>query len=218
MARWPEPPAVTRRAATRLLGGAAALVAGASASGCAQNHFIVAEGGKRRLSARDEVSGLSAIVTMGVWEGQPTDLPDDWTVLHLLVANGGREPVLLAPGDFAMQDLRGFPRALIDPGATFYVARDDLPAAGGYGRQYRRDYDPGGPTEFIPLDRGGDVGRLALPWGVLEPGTQMRGFLYFEPLVRTANGAQLTWYATTPEHEPVVDLQFDLWVARARTR
>jgi len=60
----------------------------------------------------------------------------------------------------------------------------------------------------------GDASALALPWGVLEPGTQMRGFLYFEPVTRTANEATLSWRIGTPEHAPVIDTAFQFYVAR----
>jgi hypothetical protein len=64
----------------------------------------------------------------------------------------------------------------------------------------------------------GDVPAQALPWGVLEPGTQMRGFLYFEPVESSANAATLTWHVTRPDHAPVVDLRFPLRVVRPSRR
>jgi hypothetical protein len=175
---------------------------------------LVADTGEHRLIATDEPSGLTTVLTTGVWPGEPSDLESDWTVVHMLVANLGDMPILLAPGDFELRDLRGFRYELIDAGATFHRIDTTDPRREGYGRQYRRDYDPGGPIEFTPMVPPGDVGRQALPWGVLEPGTQMRGFVYFEPITATANGAELTWRVTTPEHARVVDLRFDFRVAR----
>jgi len=192
-----------------VLGGAAALLAG-----CVGPGKLVAKTGEHRLTAGDRKTGLTLVLTTGVWNGSPTDLEDEWTVVHALVSNLGNEPVLLAPGDFELTDLRGFAYPLIDPGATFYRATEEQSPVGSYGRVFRRDYDPGGPVEFVPLDTPGDIGKLALPWGVLEPGTQIRGFLYFEPIVHSANGGTLLWRALTPEHRPLVDMRFELGVAR----
>ncbi len=185
-----------------------------AATGCTRRGTVVARSGAHRLTAADETTGVTAVMTTGVWTGAPSDLAEQWTVMHLLVANMGDQPVLLAPGDFELRDLRGFSYALIDPGATFFRAADELRPVGTYGREYRRDYDPGGPVDFIPFDAGGDVGHQALPWGVLQPGTQMRGFVYFEDMELTANGGAMIWHATTPDHTPLVDLKFDLLVAR----
>lgn len=198
---------------------AVALLALASIpTGCAANKgVLVAEGGEHRLSARDEPSGLTVVLTSGVWEGQPSDLAEQWTVLHVLVANLGDQPVLLAPGDLELRDERGFLHELLDPGAVFELAGDD-PSPDPYGRTYRRDYDPGGPVDFEPIVAPGTVAAEALPWGVLQPGTQMRGFLYFEPVESLANTATLTWHLRRPDLAPVVDLRFDLHVSRPSRR
>lgn len=181
--------------------------------GCATGGVLVAASGDHRLAARDEPSGVTVVLTSGVWTGTPTELPREWTVLHVLVANLGDEPVLLAPGDLELRDERGFHYELYDVGAVFELADPKAPVD-RYGRVYHRDYDPGGPVEFEPIVASGDVAARALPWGVLEPGTQMRGFLYFEPVEATANTATLTWHVTRPNHARVVDLQFPLHVSR----
>lgn len=183
---------------------------------CAPSGVLVASGGEHRLSAHDEPSGVTVVLTSGVWGGHPTDLPEQWTILHALVANLGDEPVLLAPGDLELRDERGFSHELLDVGAAFALADPSAPVE-PYGRQYHRDYDPGGPVEFEPIVPVGDTAEHALPWGVLEPGTQMRGFLYFESVEPAANAATLTWHVTRPDHARVVDLRFELFVARART-
>lgn len=189
-------------------------------SGCAGQGMLVAEDGSHRLTAKDEASGLTVVLTSGVWQGAPTELPEQWTVLHVLVANLGKEPVLLAPGDFELRDERGFRYELYDPGAVFELVAPEQ-RVDAYGRAYRedgRDYDPGGPVEFEPIVAPGDVPAQALPWGVLEPGTQMRGFVYFESVEDSANEATLTWHVLRPDHAPVVDLRFPLWVARERRK
>lgn len=189
----------------------------ATLGGCAGQRELVAKDGSHRLTVEDAESGMTVVLTSGVWEGSPAELPEEWTVLHVLVANLGKAPVRLAPGDFELRDERGFQYELLDAGAVFELADPRAPAE-TYGRLYHRDYDPGGPVEFEPIVAPGDVPAQALPWGVLEPGTQMRGFLYFEPVAHSANAATLTWHVARPDHAPVVDLRFPLWVARERRR
>jgi hypothetical protein len=188
-----------------------------SLSGCAGPGVLVASNGDHRLTARDATSGVTVVLTSGVWQGDPASLPNEWTVLHVLVANLGREPVLIAPGDLELRDERGFHYELYDPGAVFELADPEAPAE-QYGRVYHRDYDPGGPVEFEPIVAPGDVPSRALPWGVLEPGTQMRGFVYFEPVQASANTATLTWHVARPDHAPVVELRFPLFVSRTPRR
>jgi hypothetical protein len=194
----------------RPLLGAAAL---ALLAGCAQPTALVARTGHHRLTARDTPSGVTVIVTTDVWNGKPGNLDDELTVVHVLVANMGKEPILLAPGDIELRDLRGFRYDLLDTGATFYLAGERAPS-GAYGRAYLQDYDPGRSDGYMFMQSLGTMAEKALPWGVLEPGTQMRGFLYFERIEASANGGKLVWHLETPEHKPVVDAQFDLFVAR----
>ncbi len=208
---WPNP--VRLRIRALAFSGLALVGLGA----CASRGVLVAENGDHRLRARDEPSGVTVVLTSGVWDGEPPSLPKEWTVVHVLVANLGSAPVLIAPGDLELRDERGFRYELLDPGAVFELADPKAPVD-SYGRVYHRDYDPGGPVEFEPIIAPGDVAARALPWGVLQPGTQMRGFLYFEPVEASANAATLTWHFTGPDHAPIVDLRFPLFVARPPRR
>jgi hypothetical protein len=183
---------------------------------CLRPGVLVAEDGAHRLVARDRQSGIAVVITTAAWDGYPSDLDQEITVLHALVANMGEEAVLLAPGDIELHDVRGFRHELLDAGGSFHRAGDDEASAGSY-RSPGRGYDPGRSSDFVTLrapDR--DVHRAALPWGVLEPGTQMRGYLYFEQIENTSNQARLVWHFGTPDHRPIVDLAFDLHVARPR--
>lgn len=182
--------------------------------GCARSGVLVAETGHHRLTARDPATGITIVLTTGVWEGRPADLEDDLTVVHAMVANMGERKVLLAPGDLELRDLRGFRYDLLDVGATFHLASETRTPSGAYGRAYRQGYDIGRTDDFQVIRTAGDLSRNGLPWGVLEPGTQMRGYLYFEAVHRTGNGAALTWHLGTPEHHPLVDMRFDFLIAR----
>ena len=191
----------------------AAVTTGVLPLACARTGVLVAPTGHHRLTARDPESGLTVVLTTGVWEGRPRDLEHNLTVIHAVVANRSRDRrVVLAPGDIELRDLRGFRYRLLDVGATFHLA-GSRPSA-GYGRAYRHDYDIGQSAHFQTIRATGDLGHDALPWGVLEPGTQMRGYLYFEPVHRTGNGAALTWHFSSADGRPLVDLRFDFLVAR----
>jgi hypothetical protein len=187
-------------------------LAAALASGCAAGGTLVAASGEHRLTAADPATGITVVLTTGVWDGAPPTLAEDLTVVHALVANDGDVPVLLAPGDLELRDTRGFHYDLLDSGARF--ARAEPNESGPYARALESGYDIGRTDDYALLPPIGDAGRLALPWGVLEPRTQMRGYLYFEPVARTSNGVRLVWHLGTPDHTPLVDLRFDLWVVR----
>lgn len=195
----------------------------ATSLGCGGTRALVGAGGVQRLTAADETSGVTIVATTSAWSGIPPSLTEEVTVIHVLVANAGKTPILLAPGDIELEDRRGFRYDLLDPGATFHSVeenaktedeRPETPSDGAYGRDYAADYDVGRDREFQWFEAHGDIAELALPWGVLQPGTQMRGYLYFEPLAANANGGALTWHLGTPTHQPVVDAVFEFAVAR----
>lgn len=184
-------------------------------TGCsATNGVLVAENGEHRLVARDAASGVSVVITTGAWDGNPMELASNITVIHVLVANYGKEPLLLAPGDIELRDSRGFLFKLLDAGATFH--RQPPAGAASQGTTYTRGptgYDPGGPLDYGTIS-GGDIARAALPWGVLDPGATMRGFLYFDRIEGLANEASLVWHLGTPDRRAVLDAKFPLYVAR----
>lgn len=197
----------------RALGLVGSLIGlGLFVGGCAPAGQLVADDGSHRMQAQHPGSGLTVVLTTEAWDGHP-DVARDVTIVHVLVANHGERPVLLAPGDFELRDMRGFRYDLLDTGHSFRaVGPDDTPGAAG-----PDGYDPGMATGYRTLSSTDEqVARSALPWGVLLPGTQMRGYLYFEPVEDAANHATITWYVETPDHARVVDLSFDLHVARPR--
>lgn len=172
---------------------------------CLPQGELAAADGSRRMVARDPQTGLSIVLTSGAWDGSPANLDSELTVLHALVANMGSTPVRLAPGDLELRDERGFRRQLLDAGGSFVLSGET-----------DRGYHPGRDLDYGRLEwNGGDVNALALPWGVLAPGTQMRGYLYFRRLDH-ANAATLTWHFFSDKNQPLVDLAFDFFVARSR--
>jgi len=183
--------------------GAVLLVAVPGPLACMPAGELVAADGSRRMVARDPHSGISVVLTAGAWDGSPSDLDGEVTVVHALVANMGSLPVRLAPGDLDLVDERGFRHQLIDVGGSFI-------RAGEADHGYHPGRDPG----YSRLEWGGEPAALALPWGVLAPGTQMRGYLYFRRAETTANAVTLTWHFFTDQSRPLVDLAFDFFVAR----
>lgn len=179
---------------------------------CATTSDLVASDGSHRLVARDARTGVTVVLTTESWAGD-WGYGDDLTIVHLLVANMGSEPLLLAPGDFELRDGRGFRYSLLDAGGSFQA----IPAGADPDAWARHPvaYDPGRGRDYESIrTEDGELGRLALPWGVLLPGTQMRGFVYFEDVRDSANQATLVWHAQTPDHRPVADFGFALVVAR----
>ncbi|MBK8266091.1 MAG: hypothetical protein IPK80_32770 [Nannocystis sp.] len=171
---------------------------------CAPRGELVAADGSRRLSAVDPSSGISVVVTTGAWQGDPFYLDQETTVLHVLVANLGSAPIRLAPGDLDLVDERGFRHQLLDTGGTFALTG-----------QQGRGYEAGRSDDFSRISVYGDIARSALPWGVLQPGTNMRGYVYFKRVDDRANAVRLLWHFHRADGAPVVDLSFDLYVARS---
>lgn len=177
-----------------------------SSAACIPSGELVAADGGHRLLARDPQTGISVVLTTGAWQGIPSDLDDQVTVLHVLIANLGTNTIRLAPGDFDLVDERGFRRKLQDVGGSFVVQG-----------QQDGGYNPGRSLEFERMEwTGGDIGASALPWGMLLPGTSMRGYLYFDRVDRQGNAATLTWHVYDQSGRSLVDLAFDLFVARSR--
>jgi hypothetical protein len=193
----------------RLLGPT--LLALAVLTGCSTTRQLVAADGSHRLMARDANSNITMVLTTEVWNGDSI-VGDDLTIVHVLIANMGSEPVLLAPGDFELHDRQGFDYVLFDAGGSFDAVPvgTDLEAFARKNDPY--GYDPGRNLDFETVEDG-QMSELALPWGVLLPGTQMRGFLYFEDVRDAANHATLIWHAQTPDHRPLADFGFELHVA-----
>lgn len=182
----------------------ASLLSGA----CASSGQLVAADGSRRMVARDNSRGLTMVVTTGAWPGGAV-VEESYSVIHVLIDNQGQTPVLVAPGDFQLRDQFGFLYSLYDPGGSFQRVDE--------ADQYadRRDYDPGHNTPFsLGYSADPAFARAALPWGVLEAGTQIRGFLYFDKLSDHANRGTLIWRAQTPTHQAVTDMGFAFFVAR----
>jgi hypothetical protein len=184
----------------------------AMATGCASTARLVAADGSHRLLARDPGSGITVVLTTESWAGDSA-YGEDLTIVHLLIANMGDEPLLLAPGDFELHDRRGFDYVLYDAGGSFQAIPDGSDP--NVAAQHELAYDPGRSMDYETVRTDdAELGRMGLPWGVLWPGTQMRGYVYFEDVRDSANHAVLVWRPQTPDHRPLAEFGFDLHVAR----
>lgn len=173
---------------------------------CAPRGELVAADGSRRQAAVDPSSKLSVVLTTGAWEGDPYYFDEDTTVIHAVVANMGSKPIRLAPGDIDLYDERGFQHELLDAGGSFTLAG-----------QSNGGYLTGRSNDFSTISSYGDIGASALPWGMLQPGTTMRGYIYFKRVDNSANAARLTWHFHESTGSPVVDIHFDFYVADVGT-
>jgi len=192
----------------------APLLLALSLAGCASTRALVASDGSHRLLASDPRSGITLVLTTEVWSGDPM-YGADLTIIHVLVANMGSDPVLLAPGDFELHDRQGFDFVLFDAGGSFTALPEGSDPDAFAQVQTPYAYDPGRSSNYDNIETDdGELSRLALPWGVLLPGTQMRGYLYFADLRQSANHATLLWHAQTPDHRQLADFGFDLHVAQ----
>lgn len=180
--------------------------------GCSTTAQLVAADGSHRMVGRDAASGITVVLTTESWNGDSA-YGEDLTIVHMLVANMGTEPVLLAPGDFELRDRRGFGYVLYDAGGAFQA----VPVGGDPQAWAQQEiaYDPGRSNNYESVrTEDAELGRLGLPWGVLLPGTQMRGYVYFDDVRDYSNHATLKWYAQTPDHRPLAVFGFGLHVAR----
>jgi hypothetical protein len=165
------------------------LLVGIAPIGCATSAQLVAGDGSHRLVGRDAGSGITVVLTTESWSGDSA-YGEDLTIVHMLVANMGSEPVLLAPGDFELRDRRGFGYVLYDAGGAFQA----VPGGGDPEAWAQQEiaYDPGRSSNYESVrTEDAELGRLGMPWGVLLPGTQMRGYVYFEDVRDTANHGTL---------------------------
>ncbi len=173
---------------------------------CTPRGELVAADGSHRQAAIDPTSKLSVVLTTGAWEGDPYYFDEDTTVIHAVIANMGNKPIRLAPGDIDLFDERGFQHELLDAGGTFALAG-----------KHTSGYSTGRSNDFTRISSYGDIGASALPWGMLQPGTTMRGYIYFKRVDSTANAARLTWHFHESTGSPVVDIHFDFYVADVGT-
>jgi hypothetical protein len=147
-----------------------------------------------------EAPGLRVAVEAGVWNARPSSLPE--TVLPLLVTlrNTGNRPVVVARQDFALLDQANrqyLPIPAVDVAAMYGGGSGSgmavSPSIGFGGSSGGGSFFGGG----LGLSFGSwgsdtrDIIPMALTDGPIQPGAEVRGFLYFPRPAPDSQGVRL---------------------------
>jgi hypothetical protein len=159
-------------------------------------------------------TGVRMVVRARAWQGDPETLESEMTPLFVEITNSSNHPLLVRYRDLQIHTNEGesfaaLPPYDIDEDVTERLAVYDYSYAGFRVAPYLANYYPrmhvadpywwdGGYYDaFVPAYRRvrlptQDMIRLALPEGVLEPGSKMSGFVYFEELDNDVTRVVLT--------------------------
>jgi len=192
-------------------GRVAAAVLALFLAGCAAH-----AGGPGAPEPSVSAGGVEISATANAWRGWPAELGRVVTPVRVRLANRGATPVRVDATTFALAlpeggrlaamlpaDVRGVaaapaPAALPQAGAALGPTRERS-GAGWALNEPALDplVDPSQESDRAWELPTADMLSLALPEGVLAPGREVTGFVYFERAPRSARAATLTW--------PVVD-------------
>src|SRR5947207_6394888 len=161
-------------------------------------------------AASASVGGIEIGATADAWRGWPAGLPRLVTPVHVRLSNRGDVPVRVDPRTFVLTlpdgrraamlpaDVRGMtrepaPAAVAQAGAALGPTRERSGAGWALNEPA---LDPRVDSSHEP-DRtwelpSADMLALALPDGVLAPGREVSGFVYFERAPRQAREITLT--------------------------
>jgi hypothetical protein len=135
-----------------------------------------------------EVPGLLVAVEIGAWKARPGGLPDTVLPLQVTLRNTGTRPVMAARQDFALLDQSNRQYLPIPPAdvAAMYGGGSGSgvgisPSVGFGGSSGGRSFFGGGLG--VAFGSWGsdtrDIIPLGLADGPIQPGAEIRGFLYF---------------------------------------
>ncbi len=164
-----------------------------------------------------EVPGLRVAVEIGVWNARPSGLTD--TVLPLLVTlrNTGTRPVTVARQDFALLDQANRQYLPIPPAdvAAMYGGGSGSgvgisPSVGFGGASGGRSFFGGGVG--VTFGSWGsdtrDIIPLGLAEGPIQPGAEVRGFLYFPRPAPETQDLRLIAVLQEPPATPPLEFRF----------
>lgn len=179
-----------RRVKGKARGPAVLLVLVAALAACAPPAFVP-DSPQAAGPLIHEVPGFVVAVETGAWTARPSSLPD--TVLPLLVTlrNAGDRPVVVARQDFILLDQANRQFSSIHPadvaamfgggGGSGYSVYPSVGFGGSSGGWGNRSVVGGGLG--VTFGSWGsdtrDIIPLALADGPIQPGAEVRGFLYF---------------------------------------
>jgi hypothetical protein len=164
-----------------------------------------------------EVSGLAITVEADAWRARPSGLTDTVIPLLVTVRNTGTLPVAVARQDFALLDQGNrqyspIPAAdvaaMYGGGGGSGVAVSPSIGFGGYsgGRSWM-----GGGLGMTFGSWGGDVRDiipLALADGPIQPGAEVRGFLYFPRVAPDSQNVRLVVVLRDLPGAPLLEFRF----------
>lgn len=164
-----------------------------------------------------EVPGLIVTVETDAWRARPSGLADTVFPLLVTVRNTGTFPVTVARQDFALLDPanRQYPPIPAADVAAMYGG------GGGSGVAVSPSIGFGGATGSRPWMGGGigvtfgswgsdvrDIVPLAFPDGSVQPGAEVRGFLYFPRLAPDVREARLVLVVRELPGAPQLEFRF----------
>jgi len=164
-----------------------------------------------------EVPGLRVAVEIGAWNARPSGLTD--TVLPLLVTlrNTGTHPVTVARQDFALLDQANRQYLPIPPadvtamyGGVSGSGVGVSPSVGFGGASGGRSFFGGGVG--VTFGSWGsdtrDIIPLGLAEGPIQPGAEIRGFLYFPRPAPETQDLRLIAVLREPPATPPLEFRF----------
>jgi hypothetical protein len=172
-------------AAIRVLLFAAAI----TAAGCTAPALVPAPGANRlsEHAATAETGGVRLVARAEAWSDEPQRLPEHLTPLLVTVINDSERAIRVAYEGFVLVGPDGRRYGALAPARMEGVLTemvgylpDTVPHFGApYWPQPAYWYNPGPTLRYVRVPTV-DMLRQALPEGVLEPGGEVSGFVYFE--------------------------------------
>jgi len=191
-------------------------IVAAGLAACAQPGFVPDTPGAKGPLVQ-EVPGLVVTVEADAWRARPSGLAEAVFPLLVTVRNTGMSPVTVARQDFALLDQanRQYPPIPAADVAAMYGG------GGGSGVAVSPAFGFGGSTGGRSWMGGGigmtfgswgsdvrDIIPLAFADGPIQPGAEVRGFLYFPRLAPDSQGVRLVAMMRDRPAAPQLEFRF----------
>jgi hypothetical protein len=211
-----------------------------AAGACGHGHLVPAPKANlvAEAAAVDTEGGVRFVATFDDWRGLADRLPDDVTPIKIRIVNRSSEPISILYERFALRGHRGrlyravpaiplahaplvaamgaikpmFAVSSFEVAARYHDAYPELPAwphrLGRDDSYYERAY-----KRWNGHPPGRELCRLAMPEGVLDPGGEITGYVYFENPTSSESSLALTARLTSGrDGRPVASLEIPLRV------
>jgi hypothetical protein len=216
------------------------LAVAASAISCGHGRLVPAPTAQLAAEAAPvgTDAGVRLVANLDDWRGLADRLPDELTPIKIRIVNRGDEPVSILyqaltlrghkgrvyhavpaiPLDHARLLERTGPIRPVFAASSFDVAaryRDAYPDLRVWPRHLKRDdsYYERAYERWSGHPPGRELCRMALPEGVLEPGGEITGYVYFENPTSSESALALTAHlASGRDDRPVASIKIPLRV------